>query len=57
MLVTLLIPVTTILLGVSLLDEPITAHEIAGALIIASALLVIDGRALGWLHRRAFAGA
>ena len=57
MLVTLLIPVTTILLGFSLLHEPITAHEIVGALIIASALLVIDGRALGWLHRRAFAGA
>ena len=57
MLVTLLIPVTTILLGFSVLHEPITVHEIAGALIIASALLAIDGRPLGWLRRRAFAGA
>jgi len=57
MLVTLLIPVTAILLGVLVLGEPLTTHEIAGALIIASALLVIDGRALGWLRQRAFAGA
>jgi drug/metabolite transporter (DMT)-like permease len=55
MLVTLLIPVTAILLGVLVLGEPLSAHEILGALIIASALLVIDGRALGWLRRRAFA--
>ena len=57
MLVTLLIPVTAILLGVLVLGEPLSAHEIVGALIIASALLVIDGRALGWLRRRAFAWA
>jgi drug/metabolite transporter (DMT)-like permease len=55
--VTLLIPVTAILLGFLVLGEPLTRHEIAGALIIASALLAIDGRALGWLRRRAFAGA
>jgi drug/metabolite transporter (DMT)-like permease len=57
MLVTLLIPVTAILLGFLVLGEPISTHEIAGALIIASALLVIDGRAFGWLRRRALAGA
>jgi drug/metabolite transporter (DMT)-like permease len=51
MLVTLLIPVTAILLGVLLLSEPLTAREIAGALVIASALIVIDGRALRWLRR------
>jgi len=53
-LVTLLIPVTTILLGVSLLNEPLAVNEIAGALVIAASLLVIDGRVLGWLRRRAF---
>ena len=54
MLVTLLIPVTAILLGVLVLGEPLTAREVAGAFIIASALLVIDGRVLGWVRRRAW---
>jgi drug/metabolite transporter (DMT)-like permease len=53
MLVTLLIPVTAILLGVLVLGEPLTAREIVGALVIASALLVIDGRALRWFRRPA----
>ena len=48
MLVTLLIPVTAILLGYFVLGEPLTAREIAGALVIGSALVVIDGRALRW---------
>lgn len=52
MLVTLLIPITAILLGTLVLGEPLTAREIAGALVIGSALLVIDGRALSWLQRR-----
>jgi drug/metabolite transporter (DMT)-like permease len=51
MLVTLLIPVTAILLGYLVLGEPITLNEIAGALVIGSALLVIDGRLLSWLRR------
>ncbi|MBR1175829.1 DMT family transporter [Bradyrhizobium sp. KB893862 SZCCT0404] len=51
MLVTLLIPVTAILLGWLVLGEPISAREIAGAIVIGSALLVIDGRALGLLCR------
>jgi drug/metabolite transporter (DMT)-like permease len=46
MLVTLLIPVTAILLGWLVLGEPISAREIAGAIVIGSALLVIDGRIL-----------
>ncbi|MBI4365596.1 MAG: DMT family transporter [Deltaproteobacteria bacterium] len=50
MLVTLLIPVTAILLGVLVLGEPLTLREVAGALVIASALLVIDGRVLAWLR-------
>lgn len=52
MLVTLLIPVTAILLGWLVLGEPISMREIAGAMVIGSALLVIDGRALEVLHRR-----
>jgi drug/metabolite transporter (DMT)-like permease len=51
MLVTLLIPVTAILLGWLVLGEPISAREIAGAIVIGSALLVIDGRALHLLRR------
>ena len=51
-LVTLLIPVTAILLGVWILDEPLTINEIAGALIIAASLIVIDGRVLVWLRER-----
>ena len=51
MLVTLLIPVTAIGLGVLVLGEPLTVNEIAGALIIAASLLVIDGRVLAWLRR------
>src|SRR5882762_735783 len=46
MLVTLLIPVTTILLGYLVLDESISLREIIGALVIGSALLLIDGRVL-----------
>jgi len=51
MLVTLLIPVTAILLGSLALGEPISMREIAGAIVIGSALLVIDGRILNLLRR------
>ncbi len=57
MLVTLLIPVTAILLGVVVLGEPLAANEIAGALIIAASLLVIDGRVLGRLRGKPAAAA
>jgi drug/metabolite transporter (DMT)-like permease len=50
MLVTLLIPVTAILLGYLLLGEKISAREIV-ALVIGSALLLIDGRVLKFLQR------
>jgi len=50
MLVTLLIPVTAILLGYLVLGESISARELAGAAIIGSALLLIDGRVLAWLR-------
>jgi drug/metabolite transporter (DMT)-like permease len=52
MLVTLLIPVTAILLGWAVLGEPLTLREILGALVIASALVAIDGRVFGWLRIR-----
>jgi len=52
MLVTLLIPVTAILLGVAVLGEPLSMRQIAGALVIAASLLVTDGRVLGWAKGR-----
>jgi drug/metabolite transporter (DMT)-like permease len=52
MLVTLLIPVTATFLGVVLLGETVTFNQIAGAMIIGSGLVVIDGRALAWLWGR-----
>jgi drug/metabolite transporter (DMT)-like permease len=56
MLVTLLIPVTALLLGYLVLGENISPREIAGALVIGSALLLIDGRVLNllrrWIRRR-----
>jgi drug/metabolite transporter (DMT)-like permease len=53
MLVTLLIPVTAILLGYLALGEAITPREIAGALVIGSGLLLIDGRVLTLARRPA----
>ncbi|MGN6807456.1 MAG: DMT family transporter [Trinickia sp.] len=49
-LVTLLIPVTTILLGHFVLGEALSLREIAGALVIAASLLVIDGRVFALLR-------
>ena len=51
MLVTLLIPVTAILLGYLVLGETISPREIVGALVIGSALLLIDGRVLKVFQR------
>lgn len=50
MLVTLLIPVTAVMLGTLLLGETIRPIEVVGALVIAGALLIIDGRLLGRLR-------
>lgn len=55
MLVTLLIPVTAILLGYLVLGESIAWREIIGAAVIGSGLLLLDGRILG-LVRRPLAG-
>lgn len=50
-LVTLLIPVSAILLGSLMLSERLSSREITGALVIASALLIIDGRIFNGLRR------
>ncbi|KAB2919701.1 MAG: DMT family transporter [Hyphomicrobiaceae bacterium] len=44
MLVTLMVPVTATALGAVFLGEALTVNQIAGALVIASGLAVIDGR-------------
>ena len=44
MLVTLLIPVTALILGNVFLNEPIQPKEIIGAIVIGIGLLFIDGR-------------
>jgi len=44
LLVTLIMPLTPIVLGGLFLGEQLTSREIVGALIIAAALLIIDGR-------------
>jgi drug/metabolite transporter (DMT)-like permease len=51
MLVTLLVPVSAILLGSLVLGEHISLREIAGALVIGSALLPLDGRMLTFFRR------
>ena len=49
MLVTLLIPVTALILGNVFLGEPIQSKEIIGAFIIGTGLLFIDGRVINRL--------
>lgn len=51
MLGTLLSPVISVLLGSWVLSENLSVREIAGALVIGSALLIIDGRIFGILRR------
>jgi drug/metabolite transporter (DMT)-like permease len=50
-LVTLIMPLTPILLGGVFLGERLSATDVAGALIIAAALIIIDGRPLGVVRR------
>ncbi len=52
MLVTLLIPISGIALGHLVLGEVVLWRHIIGALVIASGLLLIDGRVLRRLQRR-----
>jgi drug/metabolite transporter (DMT)-like permease len=51
--VTLIMPLTPVVLGGIFLGERLSGADIAGGLVIAAALIMIDGRALGAL-RRAF---
>lgn len=50
-LVTLIMPLTPILLGGMFLGERLSARDSAGALVIAAALIIIDGRWFGALRR------
>lgn len=52
LLVTMMIPVSAIALGVSVLGETLEAREVLGAAIILIALLIIDGRLLKYLRFR-----
>lgn len=52
MLVTLLIPVSAVLLGVAFLGEALAAKQVAGMALIALGLAVIDGRAPRALRAR-----
>ncbi len=54
-LVTLLIPVSATILGAAVLGEPVSGTQIAGMVLIASGLLVIDGRVLSTIGRIAAA--
>jgi len=51
MLVTLLIPVSALMLGNFFLDEAIRTQEIVGAIVIGSGLLFIDGRVFKFARR------
>jgi drug/metabolite transporter (DMT)-like permease len=52
LLVTLLIPVTAILLGVAVLGEALLPRHLAGMALIGLGLAAIDGRPAGLLRRR-----
>ena len=52
LLVTLLIPVSAIVLGYIFLDENLSVTTFAGMVIIALGLITIDGRALSWLSTK-----
>lgn len=57
MLVTLLVPISAILLGYFILGERIELREVIGAFIIGSALLVMDGRVFRLFSRSQIASA
>lgn len=52
MLVTLLIPVSALLLGTGILGEPIEPRELAGMALIGLGLAVIDGRPVAAMRRK-----
>lgn len=57
MLVTLLIPLPAIFLGRTVLGETLETHQMAGAAIIAAALVIIDGRLVSWFRNQRLAGS
>lgn len=48
-LVTLLVPVSALLLGTTILGERLHPHQLAGMTLIATGLVAIDGRAAAWI--------
>ena len=56
-LVTLLVPVSVILLGTLVLGEELAPRHSAGMGLIGLGLLAIDGRIRAWLRRAGGAGA
>ena len=52
LLVTLLLPMTPITLGALFLDQALRPTDVAGGVLIACALIVIDGRAFALFRRR-----
>jgi drug/metabolite transporter (DMT)-like permease len=52
MLVTLLIPISGVALGSIVLGETVHWRQVLGAVVIASGLVVIDGRVVGWRPAR-----
>ena len=51
LLVTLLMPVTAVLLGIALLGEHLEPRHVVGMILIAAGLATIDGRIIALLHR------
>lgn len=56
-LVTLLVPPSALSLGFIFLGERLGFNEIAGMMLIAMGLLILDGRAYAWIRRGRRAGA
>jgi drug/metabolite transporter (DMT)-like permease len=52
LLVTLLVPVTALLLGTLVLDEVLQPRHLLGMAVIGAGLLVLDGRLARWLRAR-----
>ena len=52
MLSSILVPVSPILLGMIFLGEQVHSRELIGVMVIALALIIIDGRLVAHLHRR-----
>ncbi|MEN0000643.1 MAG: DMT family transporter, partial [Pseudomonadota bacterium] len=50
-LVTILVPVSAVLLGVTILGETLLARHVAGFALIALGLALVDGRLFRWVNR------